>query len=169
MSEGSPLSSEPEPFANRGEAITRTITGSGGAHFPLTLPRLQLVYNQTRDSLLEEAQAISADPCFARDSVQEAFAAAAKNRFSFPNEQAAVAWLRREISSRTDYTGAPGVPTVGADYDWADVMRRANISTSTPAATANAEPSTSRKSMRAALRLWARRTNLEGESDSSLA
>jgi DNA-directed RNA polymerase specialized sigma24 family protein len=166
MFEGSPLSSEADPLD--ADPLDRTAVAGRDPHFPLTLSRLQLLYNQTRSSLLGEAQTKSADLAFARDVVQDAFAAAARNRFSFQSEKDAVAWLRGAISARTLTHHSAASPSFEAPYDWADVLRRANISTSTPNPPATpAHPS--RWSLLTSLRSWARRTSFGGESHRSSA
>jgi hypothetical protein len=161
MFEDSPLSSEADPLG--ADPVARTTAANSEPHFPLTLSRLQLLYSQTRSSLLADAQAESSDLAFARDAVQEAFAAAAKNRFSFQSEKAAVAWIRTEISARSLTPGSSAAPSFEPPYDWADVLRRAKISTSSPVIAANAQPS-SRWSLRASVRSLANRLNPEGEA-----
>jgi hypothetical protein len=168
MFAGSPLSSEADPRCYSDDSIARATTANSEPHFPLTLSRLQLLYSQTRSSLLADAQTESADLAFARDAVQEAFAAAAKNRFSFQSEKDAVAWIRGEISARSLTPGSSPALSFEPPYDWADVLRRAKISTSMPAIAANAQPS-SQWSLRASVRSWAKRLNSEGEAHSPSA
>ena len=124
------MSSEPEQLEP--DSGARRTAAHNEPWFPLTLSRLQLLYSQTRESLLDEAQTDSADLAFARDAVQDAFAAAARNRFSFQSENDAVAWLRAEISGRILTHHCAASPSFETAYDWTDVLRRANISTSTP-------------------------------------
>lgn len=161
------MSSEVEPLGSGAEPTARTTDANIDPHFVLTLPHLQRLYSQTRGSLLREAQTKWADPASAKEMIQEAFAAAAKNRFSFRSEKAAVVWLRSEISERAR-THRYSPPSTSEDLcDWTDVLRRANISTSTPVVAAKAQQS--RRSLRALLlRSWVR-VHSEGESRSSSA
>jgi hypothetical protein len=167
MFEDSRLSSETDPLGV--DSVARGTVANSEPHFPLTLSRLQLLYNQTRSSLLADAQTESTDLSFARDAVQEAFAAAAKNRFSFQSEKEAIAWIRTEISARSLTPGSSASPSFEPPYDWTDVLRRAKISTSTPVIVADAQPS-SRSSLRTSVRSWAKRLTSEGgESHRSTA
>jgi hypothetical protein len=167
MFEDSRLSSEADPLGV--DAVARATVANSEPHFPLTLSRLQLLYSQTRSSMLDEAQTKTADLAFARDAVQEAFAAGAKNRFSFQSEKEAIAWIRSEISARSLRPGSSASPSFEPPYDWTDVLRRAKISTSTPVIAANAQPS-SRSSLRTSVRSWAKRLTSEGgESHRSTA
>jgi DNA-directed RNA polymerase specialized sigma24 family protein len=168
MFAGSPLSSEADPRCYSDDSIARATTANSEPHFPLTLSRLQLLYSQTRSSLLADTQTKSADLAFARDAVQEAFAAAAKNRFSFQSEKAAVAWIRTEISAQVVTRRSSDAPSFEPPYDWTDVLRRAKISTSTPVIVADAQ-SSSRWSLRALVRSWAKRLNSEGQAHSPSA
>jgi hypothetical protein len=168
MFAGSPLSSEADPRCYSDDSVARGTAANSELHFPLTLSRLQLLYSQTRSSLLADAQTESADLAFARDAVQEAFAAAAKSRFSFQSEKEAIAWIRGEISAQVITGRSSASPSFEPPYDWTDVLRRAKISTSTPAIVANAQPS-SRWSLRASVRSWAKRLNSEGQAHSPSA
>jgi hypothetical protein len=168
MFAGSPLSSEADPRCYSDDSVARGTAANSELHFPLTLSRLQLLYSQTRSSLLADAQTESADLAFARDAVQEAFAAAAKSRFSFQSEKEAIAWIRGEISAQVITGRSSALPSFEPPYDWTDVLRRAKISTSTPAIVANAKPS-SRWSLRASVRSWAKRLNSEGQAHSPSA
>jgi hypothetical protein len=168
MFAGSPLSSEADPRCYSDDSVARGTAANSELHFPLTLSRLQLLYSQTRSSLLADAQTESADLAFARDAVQEAFAAAAKSRFSFQSEKEAIAWIRGEISAQVITGRSSASPSFEPPYDWTDVLRRAKISTSTPAIVANAKPS-SRWSLRASVRSWAKRLNSEGQAHSPSA
>jgi len=129
------LSSEPESFASG-----RRPAGGGRAispHFVLTLPHLELLYSQSCRALLNEVLPGSADPVAAHEAIQEAFAAAAKARFAFRSEEAVLAWLRLELSSRAlaglDST-AIGPTSSDPPLAWSDVLRRAQIATSQPTA-----------------------------------
>jgi hypothetical protein len=96
-------------------------------HFVLTLPHLQSLYSQTRTSLLRHAQADAFGTAAAWEAVQGAFAAAAKNRFSFRSETSAVLWIREHISASVTAGTASAVADENAPFDWPDVLRRANI------------------------------------------
>jgi hypothetical protein len=168
MFEDSRLSSEAERRCYSDAPVEKVTAANSELHFPLTLSRLQLLYSQTRSSLLADAQTESADLAFARDAVQEAFAAAAKSRFSFQSEKEAIAWIRGEISAQVITGRSSASPSFEPPYDWTDVLRRAKISTSTPAIVANAQPS-SRWSLRASVRSWAKRLNSEGQAHSPSA
>jgi hypothetical protein len=168
MFAGSPLSSEADPRCYSDDSVARGTAANSELHFPLTLSRLQLLYSQTRSSLLADAQTESADLAFARDAVQEAFAAAAKSRFSFQSEKEAIAWIRGEISAQVITGRSSASPSFEPPYDWTDVLRRAKISTTTPAIVADAQPS-SRWSLRASVRSWAKRLNSEGQAHSPSA
>jgi hypothetical protein len=169
MFEDSRLSSEAERRCYSDAAVEKATAANSEPHFPLTLSRLQLLYSQTRSSLLADAQTKSADLAFARDAVQGAFAAAAKNRFSFQSEKEAIAGIRTEISARSLTPGFSASPSFEPPYDWTDVLRRAKISTSTPVIVADAQPS-SRSSLRTSVRSWAKRLTSEGgESHRSTA
>jgi hypothetical protein len=168
MFAGSPLSSEADPRCYSDDSVARGTAANSELHFPLTLSRLQLLYSQTRSSLLADAQTESADLAFARDAVQEAFAAAAKSRFSFQSEKEAIAWIRGEISAQVITGRSSASPSFEPPYDWTDVLRRAKISTTTPAIVADAQPS-SRWSLRASVRSWAKRLNSDGQAHSRSA
>jgi hypothetical protein len=168
MSESSRLSSEAEPVGSSAEPTPRTRGANFDPPFVMTLPHLQGLYSQTRGLLLREAQMSWPDSASAEEAIQAAFAAAAKRRFGFRSEKAAVAWLRDEISERalTPHSAPPPVPE--ALFDWADVLRRANISTSTPVVAGDTPQS--RRSLRLSLlRNWGSRVNSEGQSRSSSA
>lgn len=91
--------------------------------FVLTLSHLQRLYGQNRGLMLREAQG---DGPGAAVAIQEAFAAAARNRFEFRSERAAVAWLRADVAERLAGCTVAG-PSLEGEFDWADVLRRANI------------------------------------------
>ena len=133
--------------------------------FVLTLPHLQRLYSQTRGLLLREAQPSWPDHASAEEAIQDAFAAAANCRFSFRSEKAAVMWLRADISERALAQRSAFLPTPDVPCDWADVLRRANISMSTPAVAPDTEES--RRSLRSWLRNRESRTDPDGQSWSS--
>jgi hypothetical protein len=95
------------------------------SHFVLTLTQLHRLYTLSRSGLLAElrAEAVPADP--AHEALQAAFAAAAKNRFSFRSEAAVIDWVRNEAaaSADRDATSDGAAP----QSNWEDVLRRANI------------------------------------------
>jgi DNA-directed RNA polymerase specialized sigma24 family protein len=168
MSEGSRLSSETEPLGSSAEPTPRTRGENFDRPFVLTLPHLHGLYSQTRGLLLREAQMSWPDTASAEEAIQDAFAAAAKSRFGFRSEKAAVTWLRAEISERalTQRSAPPSVPE--ALCDWADVLRRANISTSTPVVAVDT-PQPRRSLRLSLLRNWGSRVNSEEQSRSSSA
>lgn len=109
-------------------------------HYRLTLPQLQQLYTYMRPVLLREAEAGSGDPALARNAIQEAFAGAARTRFCFRSEQAAITWVRTKIAEHMT-TRVALSDSVEVAYEWPDVLRRANIETLQSVEVAsNAEP-----------------------------
>jgi DNA-directed RNA polymerase specialized sigma24 family protein len=94
--------------------------------FVLTLPHLQRLYGQNRGLMVRAARDGVPGPTGADLAVQEAFAAAARNRFAFRSERAAIAWLRADVAERLVDDDLAG-PIRDREFDWADVLRRANI------------------------------------------
>lgn len=94
----------------------------------VTLPQLQRLYTQSYGRILDEAMGVAADSDAAHQLVQDAFAQAARIRFSFHSEQALLSWVTGTIS----VGGAPVLSVrsrMARASDWEDVLRRASIST----------------------------------------
>ena len=91
----------------------------------LTLTELQRLYTLSRSELLAElrAEAVPLDP--AHEALQTAFAAAAKNRFSFRSEAAVIDWVRHEAAATADRDATSD--GTAPQSNWEDVLRRANI------------------------------------------
>lgn len=63
--------------------------------------------------------------------MQEAFAGAARNRFCFRSEEAAVDFVRARIAEHVNAGHAPDDASA-AILEWPDVLRRASIETGRP-------------------------------------
>src|SRR4051812_10044523 len=111
---------------------------SGGDRLPppighVTLGQLQRIYSQSYARLSERLLA-TLSQSEAHQVVQEAFATAARTRFSFQTEQALSTRIAQTIASASEASGPPTSSTPSLTpciCDWDDVLNRASISTHT--------------------------------------
>jgi hypothetical protein len=114
--------------------------------FVLTLPQLHRLYTLSRSELISEMRSTAISTAAAHETLQNAFAAVAKNRFSFRSEPAVIDWIRSEARARSESATNPPSAHPAPQTDWQDILRRANISisqVSLPIGTAGGRPGSS--------------------------
>jgi hypothetical protein len=98
----------------------------------MTLPQLERLYRHFRSMLLREAHdRTNGNTRRAESAVQHAFAAAAKTRFSFRSEPAALLFIRGEVDHYID-SNLDNTSIATITCDWLDVLSRANIEIANP-------------------------------------
>jgi DNA-directed RNA polymerase specialized sigma24 family protein len=99
----------------------------------VTLPQLQRLYSQSYTRLVGEAALQSTSVEDAHRLVQDAFARAARIRFTFESEPALLAWMKEAMTTaagagfESEALRSSASPQVEIGTDWDDVLRRASI------------------------------------------